>query len=278
MDFIEAAREGYSDEGEPPVAWERYLEIAPAVLGLPPADREETLAARHLDGAAWARAEQYWMLTFALDLSSGRSDRVDAYGKACADGRKRPAPLRSTGTATTAIAGTATPTVTAATTPAVAGTTTAAVAGTMLDVGAAMREPALPFGPARSPGFTAQVVSSPAAARPAPRNRPDATIDALDVPRAGGALPFAGGAGPSARVPSLTVAQHARLSAELAASPDEARRAELLARYGIDGPGTLIRLGAEWQSRLSMDAALAAEWRAEYGRHRAALQGQSPKR
>ncbi len=85
MQWIEAHRERYADEGQPPVAWERYLEVAPALSTLDPAERPEALAARDLDPDTWARAESYWVLTFALDLQVGRSDRMDALGRACAD-------------------------------------------------------------------------------------------------------------------------------------------------------------------------------------------------
>jgi len=82
--MLELERDKYTDDGEPPVAWERYLRIAPSLSGLDAEAREAVLAPNELDGVTWARAESYWTLTLALELTRGRSDRADAYGLACA--------------------------------------------------------------------------------------------------------------------------------------------------------------------------------------------------
>jgi hypothetical protein len=91
MQWIEAHRERYADEGQPPVPWERYLEVAPALCTVDPAERPEALAARDLDPDTWARAESYWVLTFAIDLQLGRSDRTEALGRACAEAHAKAA-------------------------------------------------------------------------------------------------------------------------------------------------------------------------------------------
>jgi len=84
MHMLETQRERYADDGEPPLDWERYLELAPALSGLDPDAREEALTTRQLSGDTWSRAEGYWTLTLALDVQRARTDRADAYGVACA--------------------------------------------------------------------------------------------------------------------------------------------------------------------------------------------------
>lgn len=69
-------------------------------------------------------------------------------------------------------------------------------------------------------------------------------------------LPFANGKA-AAKLPELSLDQHAQLSAELAIGAAGAKREELLRRYGIDGPDMLTRLGVEWQLRMTADSSLA---------------------
>jgi hypothetical protein len=262
MSFAEAQRGQYTEDGKPPVAWERYLEVAPEVAGLDADALEEALGARGLDPALWKRAESYWLLTLALDAQRGQLARVEAYGVACASAR-RP------GSAAVAYAPPPAP-VAAVRAPE---TTRAALP--------VHREAPLPFGPKPSPEYAARLAGPAPASVPVSSHRPDATVIAASK-RAEPTLPFAAGPAsadkPAPRVPDMTVEQHAKLSAELALGFDPARRAEILARHGIESPEALTRLGAEWQSRLGADAAAGERWRAAYARHRAELQQQSQRR
>lgn len=263
MEFLEAQRDQYADEGKAPVAWERFLEIAPSVAAVDPSARPEALAACGVDACAWSRAEAYWLLTLALDLQQGRTDRVEAYGRAAATGfssnRASAAVTRSGHVAAPGRV-----------------PETGILPETTADAASVVRTPALPFGRSASPDYAARLSAqapalSSGARSPSPA-RPDATV--LDKgPARSVALPFAASK-PPGKLPELSVEQHARLSAELAIGGGAARD-DVLRRYGIDSADSLTRLGLEWQSRMTADERLASEWRAAYARHRAALrQGQ----
>lgn len=197
MRMLETERERYADDGKPPLDWERYLEVAPALSGLDAETRDEALAAREMDGDTWSRAESYWTLTLALDASRGRTDRADAYGCACAahlqasrqpDAREDTLPeagLVSPPQAT-ADAALAAPPAPAALPPAPAAVPSAVPA---VVVPTFLRAADTP----RAPGPVAVVIAPPRLVAPAP---PELTLDATPAYR-GQLLPFGKTASPA---------------------------------------------------------------------------------
>jgi len=330
MQILEAERERYSDEGKPPMEWAQYLEVAPALSGIEPEARDEALAAREISDESWARAESYWTLTLALDLHRARTDRADAYGRACAQAlqarghtehaREDTLPEAGAVPASTATGGppAAAPAVPPPPPPIPAPVSTpqvavpsflraAATPRTLAPVSGAMPKPGrvsvavaalrpvpatgpgpdatsdatpayradpLPFGRTASAAYAERLATAPAAPAPADANRSDATV----IGTSAGfepALPF-GAAGvsakPVAKLPELTLEQHAALSAELAVGSDPARRAAVLARYGIESTEALIALGAAWQARLGAEPETAQRWKVIYAEQRTRIQ------
>lgn len=307
MERVEAERECLAEDGKPPLGWERYLEVTALLSARDGAEHEAVLGSGGVELDTWERAERYWTLTLGLDVHQGRLDRVEEYGRTCAVARRaqerapepeepakgeEPAPdtrrelpagdpaeaaARSTDVPTFLRAGERAPAPELRAELAQVPRPPALVSGrreVTCDALPVRGGPVLPFGgpPVLLPASRSAGAPVPA---PAPLDRPDETMVPASRPP-GPTLPF-GAAGREqgeavAPVPTLTIEQHATLSAELSLVADAAHRAELLARFGIAGPAALSRLGNEWQARLSSDPAGAEAWKAIYARRRAELQ------
>lgn len=85
MNGLELARERLTDDGEPPLPFERWRELAPRMTGREPDEREELLTAANIDGPRWDRADGYWSLMLAAECARGDRARAEDFGRACAE-------------------------------------------------------------------------------------------------------------------------------------------------------------------------------------------------
>ncbi|MBK8253268.1 MAG: hypothetical protein IPK82_11455 [Polyangiaceae bacterium] len=302
MEILQAELEKLSDDGKPPMAWARFLEVAPPLSKLPLDERLDRLEKLGIEHEQWSRAEKYWIVTFALDLAQGKTARAEEYGRRCAEQKSNEPGLPSELTPDTAPQVDREPTDPE---PFPAGLTAPAsgvqppisdvrpAAPAPVAVPSFLRESPRQQAPARAwaPPPTATVIaektqqSMPAnrapvvpfgaqqspefAARlagPAIRHQPAPPKPMADMTQ----LPIADAAKPALPFAGtdMTMEQHAELSAELSAGVDATQRAALFAQYGITSPMALATLSAQWQARLNADPDLTKRWQAHYKQHR----------
>ena len=85
MSTLEQARAMYSEDGAPPLPFERWREIAPGLVGRREEERNTLLARAGIAADEWCRADGFWTITLAAECAGGDRARAEDFGSACAE-------------------------------------------------------------------------------------------------------------------------------------------------------------------------------------------------
>ena len=146
MSPLEQARAIHAPDGEPPLPYPRWRDLAPRLVALSPDERAAVLSRAGIEAHEWTAADGFWSLTLTAEAARGDLTLAHDFGRACAEELATRAP--------------------SAEPPPAAPPARANVPGETAFLSPfALPEPALPFGPGRGESSPAVTYGPP----PAPR-------------------------------------------------------------------------------------------------------------
>jgi hypothetical protein len=285
---------------EIPLSFEDWAELSARLLNLDHEQRIDVFEERKIKPKDWDHCDEHYLRELATDVAADRRDRIDAYGKACADEMKR----RETKEEAPPVAATenAPPAATIEEAPPVIG---APVEAPAVAVPTFLQDRPAPAPPApQAVGATMDTFQLPSAMkggavpfRPSPQPSPFSVPSAAKEPRAAsagtgtlpldGTLPLHGTlplgtqlpAGPVIAAPAapafprMPLPMYATFCAERAVWPDKV--GEIQTKYGVRSDAARAALDQDWQARFEAHPRTRAEWERLVAEQRAKLAGQA---
>jgi hypothetical protein len=295
----------------PTLSFDAWADLSARLMGLEQDRRFEVLDEQKVPPKEWTRCDQHYVRALGTDVAQGRRERVEIYGRKCAEEMDRrskagaapappeqPAPKAdpppdapvaafvappAPASEPVAVPSFLKPDAAPMPLPPVVRAPANLVATAMaFELPTAIRAGALPFSKHAAPSlapFSQQPKPPPPPAEgPGGTQRLGATM-ALDndlhaIVQA--ALPFAGAPAPKPPPPAfprMPLQSYATLHAELAAFPQ--RAAEIRQKYAIADEAAQAALDQSWQARFDAHPETRAEWQRLAVQHRQWLAGQA---
>ncbi len=82
---LEREWHGAPPAGKPPLDFETWADLSSFFLGAEPDERRDVLEERGVPFADWAKSDAYYLRSLAADAEAGRTARMNAYARKCAE-------------------------------------------------------------------------------------------------------------------------------------------------------------------------------------------------